>query len=65
MENRKYPYYSVAQPADLKELVCFCASEFAEKTAFHFTENETEIKKSFAQLKKDIEAYGTYLYLLP
>lgn len=64
MENKKYPYYSVAEPADLKELVNFCSAEFAEKTAFHYMDNEIEVKKSFTQLKKDIEAYGTYLYSL-
>ncbi len=64
MENKKYPYYPVAEPADLKDLVRFCSVEFADKTAFHYMDNEIEVKKSFAQLKKDIDAYGTYLYSL-
>ncbi len=64
MKNKKYPYYPVAEPANLKELVFFCAEEFAEKTAFHYKENKTEVKKSFSDLKKDIAAFGTYLYTL-
>ncbi len=64
MKNKKYPYYAVAEPANLKELVLFCAKEFTEKTAFHYMQNKTEIKKSFSELKKDVEAFGTYLYSL-
>lgn len=61
MANRKYPYYKVAEPKDLKELVSFCAEEYGEKTAFWFREKNNEIRKSFRQVEADIKALGTYL----
>ena len=64
MRNRRYPYYSVPEPRDLRELVNYCAEQYGEKTAFWYkTGNGDEtVNKSFVQLKKDIEALGTYLY---
>lgn len=64
MANKKYPYYTVPDPDDLKELVEFCAKEYGEKTAFWYKKKGDEVKKSFKQLKQDIDAFGTYLYSL-
>lgn len=62
MSNKKYPYYKVAEPADLKELISFCAKEYGDKTAFWYKKRGNEIKISFKQLKNDINAFGTYLH---
>lgn len=62
MANKKYPYYKVAEPNDLKELISFCAKEYGDKTAFWYKKKSEEIKVSFRQLQKDIDAFGTYLY---
>ena len=61
MSNKKYPYYSVPQPADLKELVSFCENEYGEKTAFWYRIGKKEIVKTFIQVAADIRALGTYL----
>ena len=60
MANKKYPYYKVAEPKDLKELVEFCAKEFGEKKAFWYREKNNEIVKSFTEFASDVEALGTY-----
>lgn len=62
MNNKKYPYYKVAEPADLKELINFCAKEYGDKTAFWYKKKGAEIKISFKQLQSDINAFGTYLH---
>ncbi len=64
MRNRRYPYYSVPEPRDLRELVDFCAENYGKKTAFWYkTGDGDEIaEKSFEQLKSDADALGTYLY---
>lgn len=64
MANKKYPYYDVAEPKDLKELVDFCAKEYGDKKAFWYREKNTEIVKSFKQFASDVEALGTYLLSL-
>lgn len=61
MSNKKYPYYKVAEPKDLKELISFCSKEYGEKTAFWYRINKNEIQKSFRQVEADIKALGTYL----
>lgn len=62
MANKKYPYYSVGEPTDLKDLIRYCADTFGDKTAFWYKKKGKEIKVSFKQLQKDIDAFGTYLY---
>ena len=62
MSVKKYPYYPVAKPTDLKDLVNFCAKEFKDKKAFWYKTRKSEVVISFEQLKKDIDALGTYLY---
>ena len=61
MKNNKYPYYKVAEPENLNELIDFCTKEYQNKTAFWFKEKNKEITISFEQLQKDINAFGTYL----
>ena len=61
MSNKKYPYYEVPEPQDLKELVRICAENYGEATAFWYRVKNTEIKKSFIQVAADIKALGTYL----
>lgn len=62
MANKKYPYYKVAEPTDLKDLITCCADTFGEKTAFWYKKKGEEIKVSFKQLQADINAFGTYLH---
>lgn len=61
MKNKKYPYYSVPEPTDLKDLVQYCAEQYVEKKAFWYREKKEERTVSFRQLQEDINAFGTYL----
>ena len=61
MKNKKYPYYSVPEPTDLKDLVNYCAERYHEKKAFWYREKKEERTVSFRQLQEDINAFGTYL----
>ena len=61
MKNKKYPYYSVPEPSDLKDLVNYCAEYYQEKKAFWYREKKEEITVSFHQMRDDINAFGTYL----
>ena len=62
MRNKEYPYYSVPEPTDLKDLVAYCAENYGEKKAFWYKNKGQEINISFRQLQSDIQAFGTYLY---
>ena len=61
MKNKKYPYYSVPEPTDLKDLVNYCAEHFRGKKAFWYREKKEVKTVSFRQLQEDINAFGTYL----
>lgn len=62
MANKKYPYYEVGEPTDLKELIKYCADTYGEKTAFRYKKKGEEIKISYKQLESDVNAIGTYLH---
>lgn len=61
MKNKPYPYYKVPEVRDMKELLAFCADAYGEKTAFSFIQKKQKIEISFNKLKKDVEAFGSYL----
>ena len=60
MRNKKYPYYSVPEPNDLKDLLNFCASSYKDKTAFWYKKKGKETHKSFIDVRDDVNALGTY-----
>lgn len=62
MANKKYPYYQVGEPTDLKDLINYCAETYGDKTAFWYKKKGEEIKISYKQLQADIDAFGTYLH---
>ena len=47
MKNKKYPYYSVPEPTDLKDLVSYCAKHYGEKKAFWYKQKNKEVNISF------------------
>lgn len=61
-KNKKYPYYKVPEVQHMKELVDFCADTYDNKTAIWYRKKGEIISISFEQLKKDVDAFGTYLY---
>lgn len=62
MANKKYPYYKVGEPTDLKDLIRYCADTFCDKTAFWYKNKGEEIKVSYKRLQNDINALGTFLH---
>ncbi len=60
--NKKYPYNNVPVVSDLKDMVNFCAEKYGDETAFWHMKGKNEIRHSFNDVKKDVEAFGTYLY---
>ena len=62
MKNKSYPYYSVPEVRDMKDLIDYCAASYGDKTAIWFRKRGDVIKISFKQLKKDVDSFGTYLY---
>lgn len=62
MKNKSYPYYSVPEVRDMKDLIDYCAASYGDKTAIWFRKRGDVIKISFKQLKKDVDSLGTYLY---
>ncbi len=65
MKNKyQYPYYEVPQVKDLKELIECAADKYNDKTAFMFEKGGKDVSVSFAELKNDIDALGTYFYSL-
>ncbi len=62
MVNKKYPYYIVGEPTDLKDLIRYCADSFGAKTAFRYRQRGNEITVSFKQFQQDVNAFGTYLH---
>lgn len=61
-KNNHYGYYEVPQVADLKELIDYAASAYADKTAFVFARDGKDVAVKYSQLKTDIDSLGTYFY---
>lgn len=61
MNNKKYPYYSVPEVSDMKDLLDFCAENYKDKKAFWFKKKGELIEISYKQLKHDVDSFGTYL----
>ncbi len=61
MANKPYPYYDVAEPADLKDLIEFCANQYGDKVAFWYKNKSEVIKVSFLQFRKDVISLGSFL----
>lgn len=61
MSNKKYPYYSVPEVSDMKDLLDYCAEKYKNKTAFWYKSKGNIIEISYIKLKKDVDSFGTYL----
>ncbi|MBP5565513.1 MAG: hypothetical protein J6X45_07315, partial [Lachnospiraceae bacterium] len=61
MKNKNYPLYDTLEDiTDLKDLVLTKASDMPEKIAFVYPCETGEMRKTFADLKEDINAFGTW-----
>ena len=60
MKNKSYPLYDVPEFTNLKNFIDYCATEFTNRTAFHWLEKKNEKLKTYKEFKEDIEALGTY-----
>ena len=61
MRNRNYPYYKVAEPTDLRELLAYGADAFGDRTAFCWRHGGAVTDVSYARFAADVAALGTYL----
>ena len=63
MKNKKYPLYDTLEEiSDLKDLVLTKASDLPDKIAFVYPCETGEMRKTYSDLKEDINAFGTWLY---
>ena len=63
MKNKKYPYYDVLEDiSDLKDLILTKASDSPDKIAFVYPCETGEMRKTYHDLKEDINAFGTWMY---
>ena len=63
MKNKKYPYYdSLEDITDLKDLILTKAADSPEKIAFVYPCETGEMRKTYHDVKEDINAFGTWMY---
>ena len=63
MKNKKYPYYDVLEDiSDLKDLILTKASDSPDKIAFVYPCETGEMRKTYHDVKEDINAFGTWMY---
>ena len=63
MKNKKYPLYDTLEDiTDLKDLVLTKAADLPDKIAFVYPCETGEMRKTFSDLKEDINAMGTWMY---
>ena len=63
MKNKNYPLYDTLEDiTDLKDLVLTKAADMPEKIAFVYPCETGEMRKTFSDLKEDINAFGTWMY---
>jgi len=62
MKNKAYPYYNPPQITNLKNMINRRATESANETAFVYPCETGEMKKTFLDLKEDVDAFGAWMY---
>ena len=62
MKNKAYPYYSVPNMTNLKEMLNRLAVEKPHNTAFVYPCESGEMKKTYYDFKEDVYAFGAWLY---
>ena len=62
MKNREYPYYNVTEIVDLKDMLYKKAETMPDKTSFIYPCESGEMKKTYADLLEDVNAFGTWMY---
>lgn len=61
---KNYPFYDVPEFKNLKEFIDMIGDMYADQPSFVFERNGEEVSVSYAQLRSDICALGTYFYSL-
>lgn len=63
MKNKKYPYYDTLEDiSDLKDLILTKAADSPDKIAFVYPCETGEMRKTYHDVKEDINAFGTWMY---
>ncbi len=59
-KNNHYPYYEMPEIKDFREFVDFMRENYAQKTAFVFTEDKKETEVSYKKFTDDIDSLAAY-----
>lgn len=64
LKNQQYEFYKVPEIHSLNHLIEYAAENYDEKVAFRYEEDKKERAVTFSQLKRDVDALGTYFFSL-
>lgn len=59
-KNNHYPYYEMPEIRDFRHFVDFMKENYAEKTAFVYEKDKTDIEVSYKKFTADIDSLATY-----
>ena len=62
MKNKFYDYYDVTPMENLKEMIEKKAALMPQMTAFVYPCETGEMKKTYLDLKEDVDAFGAWMY---
>ena len=62
MKNRPYAYYDVHEMTDLKDMINKKAKLQPDMTAFVYPCETGEMRKTYLDLKEDVDAFGAWMY---
>lgn len=62
MKNKNYPLYSITKISTLKQLIYDVPTVDDDIAFMYAKDKKTTIEVTYAQFKRDVEAFGTYLY---
>lgn len=60
MKNKHYPYYEMPEIHDFRHFVDFMKENYADKTAFMFEKDKTNVEVSYRQFTDDINSLAVY-----
>ncbi len=62
MKNKQYPFYEVSEMKNLREMINKKAAYIPDMTAFVYPCETGEMRKTYLDLKEDVDAFGAWMY---
>ncbi len=62
MKNKQYPFYEVPEMENLKDMINKKAAFIPDMTAFVYPCETGEMRKTYLDLKEDVDAFGAWMY---